>query len=121
MNSFIMFRNRGTRSATRKAIARSPITMATVSQSIECELDPVLEEPSPEVSSDTSPDNAMTISSKIWMKNVLRLSIIPIVTAPAAGTATRSKKRISRATRAAELGTARAMNWIPYWSISTGQ
>ena len=55
------------------------------------------------------------------MQKVLKLSIMPIVTAPAAGTPTRSKNRISRATRAAELGTARAMNWIPYWSIREGK
>ena len=55
------------------------------------------------------------------MQNVLKLSIMPMVTAPAAGTPTRSKKRISSATLAAELGTASAMNWIPYWSMRIGQ
>ena len=57
----------------------------------------------------------------IWIKKVLKLSIMPIDTAPAPGTPTRSQNRTSSATRAAELGTARAMNWTPYWSMSTGQ
>ena len=62
----------------------------------------------------------ITAISTIWMQKVLKLSSMPTVTAPAAGAPMRSKNRISRATRAAELGTARAMNWMPYCSISDG-
>ena len=39
--------------------------------------------------------------------------------APADVVPTFAKKRISSAMRAAELGTARATNWIAYWSMTT--
>ncbi len=50
----------------------------------------------------------------------LKLSIIPMVTAGAAAIPNLSKKRISRARRAAVAGSTRAMNWIPYCSMRTG-
>ena len=56
----------------------------------------------------------------IWIAKPLTLSISPIDAAPPTSTPWRWKNRISRATRAAELGTASAMNWIAYSSISTG-
>ncbi len=52
--------------------------------------------------------------SSTWITKVLKLSSMPIDSAPAPGTPTRSQKRTSSASRAAELGTAREMNWTPY-------
>ena len=115
-----MVRKRGTSSAARNAIASSPKAISRVSQSMP-ELESELEVESAAMLSVARPEIVMTMINRIWMQKPLKLSIIPIDTAPAAGTPTRSKNRISRATLAAELGTASAMNWIPYWSIRTGQ
>ena len=76
--------------------------------------------PSSERSRVTSPENTITISRSTWTTNPNTLSISPIVSAWAAGAPCRWKKRTFTATRAAELGTASAMNWIAYSSAITG-
>ena len=63
----------------------------------------------------------MSTIRRIWITNVLKLSIAPIETAPAPGTPARCQNRTSSARRAAELGIASWMNWTPYWSMSTGK
>ena len=62
----------------------------------------------------------MTRISRIWITKPLTLSISPIESAPPVSTPCRWKNRTSRATRAAELGTASWMNWTAYCSIRTG-
>ena len=54
------------------------------------------------------------------MMNPQTLSITPMEIAAPPSMPLRPKKRTSRASRAAELGTARAMNWMAYSSMSTG-
>ena len=50
--------------------------------------------------------------SRIWTTNPQTLVIALMETAPPASMPLRPKKRMSRASLAAELGTARAMNWM---------
>jgi hypothetical protein len=52
--------------------------------------------------------------------NPQTLAITPMESAPPPSMPLRPKKRTSRASLAAELGTARAMNWMAYSSIRTG-
>ena len=111
----------GTSSAMTNAIATRAIAIRSASQLNELEElsdDPELLEERLRL---TTPDRRITMIISIWIKNVLKLSSMPIEIAPAPGTPTRSQNRTSRATRAAELGTASAMNWTPYWSMSTGR
>ncbi len=67
-----------------------------------------------------SPETMMMTINRIWIVKPLTLSTSPIEVAPPTSIPTRWKNRISSAILAAELGTARAMNWIAYWSIRTG-
>ena len=76
--------------------------------------------PSSERSRVTSPENTITTSRSTWTTNPNTLSINPIVSAWVAGAPCRWKKRTFTATRAAELGTASAMNWIANSSAITG-
>ena len=71
-------------------------------------------------SRDASPDRLIITMSRTWTTNPQTLSITPMETAPPASMPLRPKKRISRASLAAELGTARAMNWMAYSSMRTG-
>ena len=120
-NRWSLARVFGTSSAMTNATTTSAIAISSASQLNE--LDELSDEP--ELLDDrfrlTTPERRMTTIISIWIKKVLKLSSMPIETAPAPGTPTRSQNRTSRATRAAELGTASAMNWTPYWSMSTGQ
>ena len=54
------------------------------------------------------------------MTNPQTLAITPMESAPPPSMPLRPKKRTSRASRAAELGTASAMNWMAYSSMRTG-
>ena len=67
-----------------------------------------------------SPERVTARMSSTCTKNPHTLSIAPTATAPVAERPTRWKNRISSAILAAELGTARPMNWMPYWSRITG-
>ena len=86
--------------------------------------DDSLEEPEDDRTDDrsrlASPDRVMARIRRICTTNPHTLSIRPIETAAPDSAPLRWKNRTSRATRAAELGTASWMNWIAYSSISTG-
>ena len=72
-------------------------------------------------SSVASPERLITRISRICTTKPQTLSITPIETAPPESMPLRPKKRMSSATRAAELGRASATNWTAYSSMSTGR
>ena len=76
--------------------------------------------PLPPRSRDASPDRLITRMSRTWTTNPQTLSITPMEIAAPASMPLRPKKRTSRASLAAELGTASAMNWMAYSSMRTG-
>src|SRR5918993_2717127 len=71
-------------------------------------------------SRDASPDRLITRMSRTWVMNPQTLAITPMEIAAPPSMPLRPKKRMSRASLAAELGTASAMNWMAYSSMRTG-
>src|SRR4029453_2161416 len=76
--------------------------------------------PLPPRSRDASPDRLITRMSRIWTRNPQTLAITPMETAAPPSMPLRPKKRMLRASLAAELGRASAMDWMAYWSMRTG-
>src|SRR4029453_18667050 len=76
--------------------------------------------PLPPRSRDASPDRLTTTMSRTWMMTPETLATPAMESAPPASMPLRPKKRTSRASLAAELGTASAMNWMAYSSMRTG-
>ncbi|HSO56159.1 MAG TPA: hypothetical protein VL330_26225 [Actinomycetes bacterium] len=74
----------------------------------------------PPRSRDARPDRLITRMSRTWTTNPQTLAITPMEIAAPPSMPLRPKKRMSRASLAAELGTARAMNWMAYSSMRTG-
>ena len=98
--------------------ARMTITPATTRTAVKInrgypsDEDESLVEALPPSSRVASPDRPITTMSRTWTTNPQTLVIALMEIAPPASMPLRPKKRMSRASLAAELGTARAMNWM---------
>src|SRR5215216_7901963 len=72
-------------------------------------------------SRDANPDRLITTMSRTWTMNPQTLAITPMESAPPPSMPLRPKKRTSSVSLAAELGTASAMNWLPYYRGGQGR